>query len=84
MRRYAHLLRPRLYLRATDDRSGQMWRPRTTILEPGKIHEDTCSYSALMALETPPALLVYSDFRYKHKDGTARKAIQLRRITVGR
>ena len=76
--------RPGLYLRATDDRSGKAWRPRITILEPGKVHEDTCSYSALMALDDATALLVYSDFRYKQKDGTTRKAIQLRRITVGR
>ncbi|MCJ8331160.1 MAG: glycoside hydrolase [Lentisphaeria bacterium] len=74
--------RPGLYLRATDDPSGREWQERMTIVEPGEIHTDTCSYSALMALDDNTALLVYSDFRHKGEDGSTRKAIQVRRVTI--
>jgi len=76
--------RPGLFLRATDDPKAQNWQPRITIVEPGDLHQDTCSYSALMALDEVTALLVYSDFRHKTDDGATRKAIQVRRVMVRR
>ncbi len=74
--------RPGLFLRATDDPSGQAWRPRITVVEPGRYHEDTCSYSAMMAIDDTTALLVYSDFRHVGKDGKRHKAIKVRKVTV--
>ena len=76
--------RPGLFLRATSDPSGRKWEPPVAIVQPGALHTDTCSYSALMALDEATALLVYSDFRHKTADGGTRKAIQVRRVTVRR
>jgi hypothetical protein len=74
--------RPGLYLRATAEPSGQSWQPRITIIEPGEYHKDTCSYSAMMALDATTALLVYSDFRHLANDGKIHKAIMVRKVTV--
>ena len=74
--------RPGLFLRATSDPSGLKWEPPVAIVQPGALHTDTCSYSALMALDEATALLVYSDFRHKTADGDTRKAIRVRRVTV--
>jgi len=76
--------RPGLYLRATDDPAGRQWQDPITIVQPGGTYSDTCAYSALMALDETTALLVHSDFRHKAEDGTTRKAIQVRRVSVRR
>lgn len=76
--------RPGLYLRATVDPAGRQWQDPITIVQPVGTYSDTCAYSALMAIDETTALLVYSDFRYKAEDGTTRKAIQVRRVSVRR
>jgi len=76
--------RPGLFLRATEDPSGQEWQSRIAIVKPGQLHHDTCSYSTLMAVDESTALLVYSVFRHKTVVGTTRRAIRVRRVTVRR
>ena len=74
--------RPGLYVRATDDPTGHSWGPRVTVVEPGEVSKDTCSYSALIALDDHTALIGYSDFNYPDKQGTPRKTILTRRVSV--
>ena len=54
--------RPGLYVRATADPAGLRWAQRVTIVPPGAIHTETCSYAALLPLSDDRALLAYSDF----------------------
>jgi len=74
--------RPGLYLRATSDPTGEAWGSKYTIVEPGKISTDTCSYSSLIALGAHTALIAYSDFRVRDHQGRNRKTILVRRIEV--
>lgn len=76
--------RPGLYLRATNDPTGQKWENPIIIITPSGVYDDTCAYSALMALDDNTALMVYSDFKHKIADGSTRKAIQVRRLTIPR
>lgn len=74
--------RPGLYLRATADSSGREWDDRITIVEPGDLGRDTCSYTDLCPLSDHEALLVYSDFNYPDLDGAPVKTILVRKVTV--
>ena len=56
--------RPGLFVRATADPAGLEWEQRVVVVEPAERRQDTCSYSALLALDDRTALLAYSDFRY--------------------
>jgi hypothetical protein len=74
--------RPGLYIRATADPSGTRWDPRTTVVPPGQLGKDTCSYSALLRLSDDSALLAYSNFACRNAAGEICKGIQVRRVTV--
>ena len=75
--------RPGLYVRATADPAGLEWEPRVVAVEPAEGRRDTCSYSALLALDDCRALLAYSDFNYPDKQGRNCKTILVRTVTVG-
>lgn len=74
--------RPGLYVRATTDPAGLRWGDRVTVVAPGEIHTETCSYAALLPLGEDRALLAYSEF--KLEDGTGRpcKGIRIREVRV--
>jgi hypothetical protein len=69
------------YIRATNDAAGKSWDSRITVVNPGQLHTDTCSYSDLIALNRHTALVVYSDFNYPDRQGKPRKTILVRKIT---
>ena len=72
--------RPGFYIRATNDAAGRSWGPRITVVNPGQVYADTCSYSDLIALDRQTALVVYSDFNYPDHQGKPRKTILVRKI----
>lgn len=74
--------RPGLYVRATADPAGLRWDARVAVVAPGPIGTDTCSYAALLPLTADTALIAYSDFNLSGPDGTPRKGIRVRTITV--
>ncbi len=74
--------RPGLYVRATADPAGLRWGARVTVVPPGELGHDTCSYSALLPLSDDSALLAYSDFNVRDAEGRPRKAICARVVTV--
>lgn len=76
--------RPGLYVRASADPAGQKWNRRVEVVPPGKYMGDTCSYSALLPLSDDTALIAYSDFNVPGPDGTPRKTILVRTVTVKR
>lgn len=75
--------RPGLYVRATSDPAGRRWEDRVPVVAPGEIGCDTCSYAALLPLSDDTALIAYSDFNVPGPDGTPRKTIRVRTVTVG-
>ena len=75
--------RPGLYVRATADPTGLEWEEREVVVEPAEGRSDTCSYSALLALNDRTALLAYSDFNYPNEQGRKCKTILVRTLTVG-
>ena len=74
--------RPGLYVRATADPTGLEWEEREVVVEPAEGRSDTCSYSALLALNDRTALLAYSDFNYPNEQGRKCKTILVRTLTV--
>jgi len=74
--------RPGLYLRASEDPSGQKWTRKITIVKPDKTSTNTCSYSDLIQLEDNSALIVYSDFNWPDQSGRPCKSIMTRRIEI--
>jgi hypothetical protein len=72
--------RPGLYVRASADSVGRTWGRRATVVPPGVVHTDTCSYCALLPLSDDTALIAYSDFNVPGPDGTMRKAICVRTV----
>ena len=71
-----------MYLRATDDSTARKWLPRVTVVEPGAVGQDTCSYSDLIELSDHEALLAYSDFNTPNRAGQPCKTILVRRIEI--
>lgn len=57
---------------------------RVTVVAPGELGRDTCSYSALLPLSNDSALLAYSDYNARDMEGRLRKAICARTVTVTR
>ena len=74
--------RPGLYLRATQDPGGQTWSDRVTVVAPGEVGRDTCSYSDLLALDDHKAIIAYSDFAVTGADGLPHKSIMVRTVSV--
>jgi len=74
--------RPGVYVRATGDPSGLAWVDPVTVLAPGEIGKDSCSYTALLALDAHSALLAYSYFKYPDGNGNPRKTILVRTVRV--
>ena len=76
--------RPGLYLRVTDDPSGQKWEERIEIpLAEGKEWR-SCYYTDLYQLDDTSFLMIYTDFHQPLDDGSGEegKAIMVRKITV--
>ena len=74
--------RPGLYLRTTADRAGLRWGEPVTLVEPGQLHMDTCSYSSLLPLGENRLLVAYSNFNLKNAEGKPCKGIQVRLIDI--
>ncbi|MDW7648942.1 MAG: sialidase family protein, partial [Nitrospiraceae bacterium] len=74
--------RPGLYVRATADPAGLSWAKRVTVVPPGAISTETCSYSALLPLGDNRALLAYSDFNLRDAEGKLCKGMRVREIRV--
>lgn len=74
--------RPGLFVRATRDPGGKDWGPRVAIVKPGQLQADTCSYCSLLPLSDDTALIAYSEFNIPGPDGTPRKSILVRAISV--
>jgi hypothetical protein len=74
--------RPGLFVRATHDPTGQAWGERVTVVEPGALGKDTCSYSDLLALDDHTAIIAYSHFDFPGPDAMAHKSILVRTIAV--
>lgn len=74
--------RPGLYVRATRHPAGKSWGDKATVVRPGEVGQETCSYSDLVALDQNSVLIVYSDFNYPDEQGRPRKSILVRRITL--
>lgn len=82
--------RPGLFLRATADPSCMQWEDRIELIhsdripnEPGSVvNMATCSYTDLVALDDHTAGLAYSDFTVPDENGTPRKTMLFRTITV--
>lgn len=79
--------RPGVFVRATNDPHGKDWDDPLEILPyMDKSHwrwgYDSCSYTALLALDERTALLAYSDFRIEDKEGKKRKCLMTRKIHV--
>ncbi|MAE60927.1 MAG: hypothetical protein CMJ49_06160 [Planctomycetaceae bacterium] len=74
--------RPGLYLRAAADPAAQHWSPKQTIVPPGKIEKNTCSYSALLPIDSCTALIAYSHFHVPDDQRRPRKSILVRRVHI--
>ena len=84
--------RPGLYVRATDDPSGMKWDDPIEIIprQYGKdfaelernVNDTSCFNPDILPLNDHELLLVYSDSRHRDEDGSIRKSIRCRRITV--
>ena len=76
--------RPGLYVRATADPAGRRWDDRATVVEPGAVHTDTCSYAALLPLGDDTALIAYSEFNLAGPAGKPCKGIRVRTVKATR
>ena len=74
--------RPGLFVRATHDPTGQAWGERVTVVEPGALGKDTCSYSDLLALDDHTAIIAYSHFSFPGPDELPHKTILVRTVAV--
>ena len=78
--------RPGLFVRATDDVSGQEWQEPVEVelsVATGKCWGDSCCYTRMIPIDDYSALMVYSDFNYPDRsDGKPKKSIIVRKITV--
>lgn len=74
--------RPGLYVRATSDPAGAKWNDRVTVVKPGSLMQDTCSYASLLPLSDDTALIAYSEFNLPGADGKPCKGIRVRTVTT--
>lgn len=77
--------RPGVFVRATDDPAGELWRPRTALADIDlslPAWRTSCSYTSIAALDETSAIVVYSDFNYPGPDGLPHKTILARKITI--
>lgn len=74
--------RPGLYAAISSDPGIGAYERKLEIVPPGPYQTETCSYSALLALDEQTALIVYSDFNYPDKQGNRCKTIMSRTIKI--
>ena len=84
--------RPGLYIRATDDPSGMTWDEPIEIIPrlygknfaelERKVNDTSCFNPDILPLNDHEFLLVYSDSRHRDEDGSIRKSIRCRKISV--
>jgi len=74
--------RPGFFLRASADPSLAHWEDPVTVIPPGGIQSETCSYGDLIALGGDEGLVVYSDFQYPNDRGEPCKTILSRRFRL--
>lgn len=77
--------RPGIQLSFSIDGTGRKWTERIEVLagNPDKLHDHTDGYPSLIALNGHEFLLAYSDFDYAGLEGPPRKAVCVRRVTIG-
>lgn len=79
--------RPGLFVRATDDPSGQSWDAPIELMpykDPKTVQDwiDSCYYTNLLPLDDRTVLMAYSDFNVKDETGTPRKSVLVRTIHI--
>jgi len=79
--------RPGMFIRATDDPSGQIWDDPIEVMpwkdpKTNKDWEDSCYYTRLLPVDDRTIMMAYSDFRVKDENGVDRKCILVRTIHV--
>ena len=82
--------RPGLYLRATADPACKVWEDPIELIhsnrqpnKPGSVvNMATCSYTDLIPIDDHTAGLAYSDFTIPDENGTPRKTMMFRTITI--
>jgi len=74
--------RPGVYVRATSHPAGAVWGERVTVVQPGEVSKDSCSYCDFLAMDDHSALLAYSDFSWPNAKGQPCKTIMVRTVTV--
>jgi len=78
--------RPGLYVRATEDPSGQVWDEPCELMpyieDRSQVFRQSCYYTSMLALDERTALLLYSDFNTDDGTGRKCKAICCRTVTV--
>ncbi len=76
--------RPGVFIRASRDPEGIIWDDPVAVIKPcmDVPGRDSCSYTAMIELNSNKALLVYSDFNYPDEQGIKRKTILARTVEV--
>ena len=89
--------RPGMFIRASEDPSGKEWGPEIELMTPGdrsdlanvkadpvKFHDwdGACNNPELLVIDAHSALIFYVDFYYPDEEGTARKTVLCKKITV--
>ena len=73
--------RPGRYIRATTDPSGLEWE-KPYMLDPPVFPRRSCYYHEMLEIDERIAMLAYTDFHVKDRNGTERKSILVRTIHV--
>jgi hypothetical protein len=76
--------RPGVFLRATADPSADKWDNPTHIIKPAyeSPQDNTCAYTAMIAIDADNFLLAYSKFDHPDENGIKRKTIIVRRVNA--
>jgi len=76
--------RPGVWLSLSADGTGRDWTEPVPVTKADdrNVSAHTCGYTDMVALDDNNLLLAYSDFRHQHDNGTTRKAIMVRRVTI--
>ena len=79
--------RPTLYVRATNDPTGQEWADHVEIplcndMALSKYMQKGCFYTGLLALDEDSFLICFTDFNYPNKDGVPVHTVLTRRVHV--
>jgi hypothetical protein len=76
--------RPGVHIRISSDGNGRDWTAPVTLIpgDPAETGRYSCGYTSLLELADDSLLIAYSDFEHRDSEGTKRKAILTRKVTV--